>query len=272
MTINSILSLCWTTNYNFTGEWLRAEVPCCTCQSRHNSASSLYLALPEKSRRNKIFCICLENHIIGVYKILLFLPFLQRQTFVQGKHYLFLEVTSQLHRQLVPLQVLICLPRTLNILAILNWYQLYGYLQPWLMYLLAASDEQGPASIPNKVWSKWFFWFATRGLGIIHFGPCAKWPSAGSWSFSDSSLHGCQGENFHEGPKTLEGSLLQTSPINKVRVLTVELFHSYKIGPNYYFFCQGMERHQVQIKWKPAEVFVPYVRMPTRYHIEIITW
>ena len=25
------------------------------------------------------------------------------------------------------------------------------YLQPWLMYLLAASDEQGPASIPNKV-------------------------------------------------------------------------------------------------------------------------
>jgi len=44
----------------------------------------------------------------------------------RGKHYLFLEVTSQLHRQLVP-------------------------LQPWLMYLLAASDEQGPASIPNKV-------------------------------------------------------------------------------------------------------------------------
>ena len=159
MTINSILSLCWTTNYNYnlTGKWLRAEVPCCTCQSRHNSASSLYLALPEKSRRDSIFRICLKYHIIGVYKILLFLLFLQRQTFVQGKHYLFLEVTSQLHRQLVPLQVLICLPRTLNILAILNWYQLYGYLQPWLMYLLAASDEQGPASIPNKVWSKWFF-------------------------------------------------------------------------------------------------------------------
>ena len=117
-----------------------------------------------------------------------------------------------------------------------------------------------------------FLWFAPRGLGIIHFGPCAKWPSAGSWSFSDSSLHGCQGENFHEGPKTLEGSLLQTSPINKVRVLTVKLFHLCKIWPNYYFFCQGMERHQVQIKWKPAEVFVPYVRMPTRYHIEIITW
>jgi len=44
----------------------------------------------------------------------------------RGQLYHFLEVTSQLLRQLVP-------------------------LQPWLMYLLTASDEQGPASIPNKV-------------------------------------------------------------------------------------------------------------------------
>ena len=141
MTINSILSLCWTTNYNFTGEWLRAEVPCCTCQSRHNSASSLYLALPEKSRRNKIFRICLKYHIIEVYNILLFLLFLQRQTFVQGKHYLFLEVTSQLHRQLVPLQVLICLRRTLNILAILKWLIPIIWLSPALAYVPACCQR-----------------------------------------------------------------------------------------------------------------------------------
>ena len=148
------------------------------------------------------------------------------------------------------------------------------WLSPALAYVPACCQRwAGPCKHSKQGLKQMIFlWFAPRGLGIIHFGPCAKWPSAGSWSFSDSSLHGCQGENFHEGPKTLEGSLLQTSPINKVRVLTVELFHSCKIWPNYYFFCQGMERHQVQIKWKPAEVFVPYVRMPTRYHIEIITW
>jgi hypothetical protein len=44
---------------------------------------------------------------------------------LQGKYYLFIEVTSQLHRQLAP-------------------------LQPWLMYLLHSKGE-GPASIPNKV-------------------------------------------------------------------------------------------------------------------------
>jgi len=44
----------------------------------------------------------------------------------RGKYYLFLEVTSQLHRQLAP-------------------------LQPWLMYLLASRDESGPGGIPNKV-------------------------------------------------------------------------------------------------------------------------
>jgi len=43
----------------------------------------------------------------------------------RGKFYLFIEVTSQLHRQLAP-------------------------IQPWLMYLLHAQGE-GPASIPNKV-------------------------------------------------------------------------------------------------------------------------
>lgn len=44
----------------------------------------------------------------------------------RGKYYLFFEVTSQLHRQLAP-------------------------LQPWLMYLLASRDEPGPGGIPNKV-------------------------------------------------------------------------------------------------------------------------
>jgi len=44
----------------------------------------------------------------------------------RGKYYLFFEVTSQLHRQLAP-------------------------LQPWLMYLLAAKDDAGPGGIPNKV-------------------------------------------------------------------------------------------------------------------------
>jgi len=43
----------------------------------------------------------------------------------RGKYYLFLEVTSQLHRQLAP-------------------------LQPWLMYLLNSKGE-GAGSIPNKV-------------------------------------------------------------------------------------------------------------------------
>jgi len=43
----------------------------------------------------------------------------------RGKFYLFIEVTSQLHRQLAP-------------------------IQPWLMYLLHAKGE-GPYSIPNKV-------------------------------------------------------------------------------------------------------------------------
>ena len=42
-----------------------------------------------------------------------------------GKYYLFLEVTSQLHRQLAP-------------------------LQPWLMYLLNSKGD-GASSIPNKV-------------------------------------------------------------------------------------------------------------------------
>ena len=224
MTINSILSLCWTTNYNLTGEWLRAEVPCCTCQSRHNSASSLYLALPETSRRNKIFRICLKYHVIGVYKILLFLLFLQRQTFVQGKHYLFLEVTSQLHRQLVPLQVwYVCEePSTFwqywtdTNYMVISSLGLCTCLLPAMSRALQAFQTRSEAND--------FLWFAPRGLGIIHFGPCTKWPSAGSWSFSDSSLHGCQGENFHEGPKTLEGSLLQTSPINKVRIELLNCF------------------------------------------------
>ena len=45
----------------------------------------------------------------------------------RGKYYLFLEVTSQLHRQLAP-------------------------LQPWLMYLLNSNGDGGGAgSIPNKV-------------------------------------------------------------------------------------------------------------------------
>merc|ERR1711884_660539 len=45
----------------------------------------------------------------------------------RGKYYLFLEVTSQLHRQLAP-------------------------LQPWLMYLLNSNgDGEGAGSIPNKV-------------------------------------------------------------------------------------------------------------------------
>ena len=43
----------------------------------------------------------------------------------RGKYYLFLEVTSQLHRQLAP-------------------------LQPWLMYLLNSKGE-GAGGIPNKV-------------------------------------------------------------------------------------------------------------------------
>ena len=43
----------------------------------------------------------------------------------RGKYYLFLEVTSQLHRQLAP-------------------------LQPWLMYLLNSKGD-GAGSIPNKV-------------------------------------------------------------------------------------------------------------------------
>merc|ERR1719319_644609 len=43
----------------------------------------------------------------------------------RGKYYLFIEVTSQLHRQLAP-------------------------LQPWLIYLLASNGE-GAGSIPNKV-------------------------------------------------------------------------------------------------------------------------
>ena len=43
----------------------------------------------------------------------------------QGKYYLFFEVTSQLHRQLAP-------------------------LQPWLMYLLHSKGE-GAGNIPNKV-------------------------------------------------------------------------------------------------------------------------
>merc|ERR550519_44411 len=43
----------------------------------------------------------------------------------RGKHYLFIEVTSQLHRQLAP-------------------------LQPWLIYLLQSNGE-GAGSIPNKV-------------------------------------------------------------------------------------------------------------------------
>ena len=47
-----------------------------------------------------------------------------------GKYYLFLEVTSQLHRQLAP-------------------------LQPWLMYLLNSNGDGGggAGSIPNKVLS-----------------------------------------------------------------------------------------------------------------------
>jgi len=49
-----------------------------------------------------------------------FLPYQKR-----GKYYLFIEVTSQLHRQLAP-------------------------IQPWLMYLLHAKGE-GPASIPYKL-------------------------------------------------------------------------------------------------------------------------
>ena len=44
---------------------------------------------------------------------------------MQGKYYLFLERTSQLHRELAP-------------------------LQPWLMYLLNSKGE-GAGSIPNKV-------------------------------------------------------------------------------------------------------------------------
>ena len=46
---------------------------------------------------------------------------------MQGKYYLFLERTSQLHRELAP-------------------------LQPWLMYLLNSKGE-GAGSIPNKVQS-----------------------------------------------------------------------------------------------------------------------
>jgi len=49
-----------------------------------------------------------------------FLPYQRR-----GKYYLFIEVTSQLHRQLAP-------------------------IQPWLMYLLHAPGE-GPSSIPYKL-------------------------------------------------------------------------------------------------------------------------
>jgi len=49
-----------------------------------------------------------------------FLPYQKR-----GKYYLFIEVTSQLHRQLAP-------------------------IQPWLMYLLHAKGE-GPSSIPYKL-------------------------------------------------------------------------------------------------------------------------
>ena len=44
---------------------------------------------------------------------------------MQGKYYLFLEMTSQLHRQLAP-------------------------LQPWLMYLLNSKGD-GASSIPDKV-------------------------------------------------------------------------------------------------------------------------
>ena len=47
---------------------------------------------------------------------------------MQGKYYLFLERTSQLHRELAP-------------------------LQPWLMYLLNSKGE-GAGSIPNKVQSQ----------------------------------------------------------------------------------------------------------------------
>ena len=104
----------------------------------------------------------------------------------RGKYFLFLEVSSQLHRQLAPLQVLLMLllllmlfllhcsffssctscsplllcssaplvprpspPLLLHCSSCCSTVPLL--LQPWLMYLLAATDATGGTTIPNKV-------------------------------------------------------------------------------------------------------------------------
>ena len=120
----------------------------------------------------------------------------------RGKHYLFLEVTSQLHRQLVP-------------------------LQPWLMYLLAASDEQGPASIPNKVCE------ASCNISFYTVLLCTlrnckglkdKCSCVGTRSLPDCSVYGCERENLLASPQALESGFLQTAPVNEV-ILTCSLSH-----------------------------------------------
>lgn len=123
-------------------------------------------------------------------------------------------------------------------IEILKWYRLYIWLSPALAYVPACCQRwAGPCKHSKQGLKQMSFCgLLPEDWAFFHFGPCAKWPSAGSWSFSDSSLHGCQGENFHEGPKTLEGSLLQTSPINKVKIKLLNCFtHVKYVWPNYYF-------------------------------------
>ena len=97
----------------------------------------------------------------------------------RGKYYLFLEVTSQLHRQLAP-------------------------LQPWLMYLLNSKGE-GAGSIPNKVQ-------CNVRYKVCHLMSCV----AGVGRLPHSCLHGGQGENLCEGHQALERGGVQTYAVNKV--------------------------------------------------------
>ena len=148
----------WYLTHFITGEWLCSEVPCSSGKSCCNFAPGFYPSLPEKGISNMfhpsgslaIDCHCCKQFL-----------------WWQGKHYLFLEVTSQLHRQLVPLQVSI---HHLTNQQNSTWITtLTVNSQPWLMYLLAASDEQGPASIPNKVWGlqQYFFFSSLMKIGIV---------------------------------------------------------------------------------------------------------
>ena len=99
--------------------------------------------------------------------------------------------------------------------------------QPWLMYLLAASDEQGPASIPNKVYeASCNISFCTVLLCTLRNckGLKDKCSFVGSRSLPDCSVYGCERENLLASPQALESGFLQTAPVHEV-LLTCSLTH-----------------------------------------------